>query len=422
MKNYPPIVVIVLLCAGLVWLLTGTETEAPKQVKGSLAALEEPAKPPEKVAARPMDQRRVTEDIELETAQGLVRVEVDDPRRALCTILGKIEPTELLAQMRERASLPPYGEVPKKWKRYVPGVRVVQRDPETRQKRVIPLGGTDWVDIDDNGVFRLDGIPIGTWQLEVIWHLRKKKEDTESYRRFIYGGTIADLTRGEVREVHLYLHHLLWGKLHGQLYHNNLPLASTAVYLTGVTDEEQANDRNKTFRVPELRTDSEGRFSLNCPQGVYTVGFKVPNGDPRTQIYYNMAPETTVVAGQETHATMQISTTTLHVTVIGSDGHPVHGVCLAEASRTSADYYQYLPVTDIHGKTSQIYRTTLLGSTRDLYVVPKELTGEHLVNTLTFRGVAELEAFKAKLFKVGNATVKTEDTELVVHLPETAGY
>ena len=184
--------------------------------------------------------------------------------------------------------------------------------------------------IREDDTFVLSGAPPGEW--DVVVNAVGVRESTRvTYP--IAAGTVT-LRSGQRTEIDLDLAAILPGTLEGVVTLNGAPWANDRVLLDGDRGSEVA------------KTDAEGRFTLQTRPGTYPLRIGRSVGD--RWISFKSMATVTIVRGQTTRQTFEITTGSLRLEVSGPDGKPVAG--LSVQLEPGGDS---LPPTDEAGVTEQ---------------------------------------------------------------------
>src|SRR5690606_4914762 len=181
-----------------------------------------------------------------------VRLEAEEPLAVVvvrgATVIGRIEPAELVPALREAAGLPRRGSIGRLHAKAAPGARLSRADGST----VPPETLAECVALDDDGAsFRITGVPPGDWFLELAIPLQV---EDRAIRRAI---AIRGLRDGEERSVVLELAEWLPGRLTGMLEVDGQARAGTFSLL--------AADLGGSWQEPEssaltIETEPDGSF------------------------------------------------------------------------------------------------------------------------------------------------------------------
>jgi RNA polymerase sigma-70 factor (ECF subfamily) len=173
--------------------------------------------------------------------------------------------------------------------------------------------------VQDDGTFRIDGVPPGSWRV-FVRHIGRGT----SVSAYTELATLRDLGSGEHRRIELDGSSLRSGSLRALVLVDGEPFANATVHVRyrrpglawGKTELAEATP------APIL-TEADGRFSIEAPPGEYSVQVQVqvPDGKGGTA-KLRTDQFVAVAAGAAAEATFALQRRTLRVRVLRADGTP----------------------------------------------------------------------------------------------------
>ncbi len=258
--------------------------------------------------------------------------------------------------------------------------------------------------IADDGTFAVDGVPPGTWKVQVQGMIVNEAGSGGMGHHYRAGEVT--LVDGQTTDQDLDLAHVLPGTVEGLVLLNGQPLADQAVSLRG-------DDIWIT-----ARTDGSGRFVRRMFAGDYQLAF-ARIGEDRGSVALKCPTPVRVGRGQTTAMTFALASTQVRITVLDAAGKPVADARLHALGGDPEG--SYLPPTDAAG----VVQTELGSETVVLRILPRPLSTpegqQQLWRDAQVRGDRDpLGPHWIALRTVVLAAGQQSDLE--VRLPASAGY
>jgi len=313
-------------------------------------------------------------------------------------LVGKVVPPEAVAELKRLVESEPgkgfpEGRAPR---------LTLRRDQERFPKDHVLADKKPDLRIGDDGAFQVDGLPPGTWQIEIqYWVLKGGSGGSQT----VLGDQVS-LADAAVTTQNLDLSGLLPGELEGTVHWNGQPLANSAFVLQA--------DRGGS----KVETDAQGRFRTSTMAGDYKAVRSEQTSDPRQWSSIESATPIRVVRGQLTSVAVIFESGKLRATVLDGKGQPVAGVQL---HAHGSDRYGQSRITDDKG----VAEFELTAGTLQLRVLPKALSSPEAQMKLwkEAQATGNQNPLDPHWLVLQTVTLTSGDSKAVeLKLPESAGY
>jgi hypothetical protein len=174
--------------------------------------------------------------------------------------------------------------------------------------------------VADDGSFRIDGVPAGSWQVWVDYRLSGLAA-THSRRARELLTTLTIAPGVEPRRLELDCSHLLPGTVRARVLVDGVPLANAAVRLLMRRDHLFWGTHALREAAADATTDAEGFVAGALPPGDWRLEAEVDDGHGGVAKLRN-AQRVAVAAGQAAEAVFALQRRTLRVRVLQADGSP----------------------------------------------------------------------------------------------------
>lgn len=312
--------------------------------------------------------------------------------------VGKVVPPEAVAELKRLVESEPgkgfpEGRAPR---------LTLRRDQERFPKDHVLADKKPDLRIGDDGTFHVDGLPPGTWQIEVQYFVLVGGSGSS---QTVLGDHVT-LVDAAVTTQDLDLSGLLPGELEGTVHWNGQPMANSSFVLQA--------DRGGS----KVQTDGQGRFRTSTMAGDYRAVRSEPTNDPRHWSQIESATPIRVVRGQVTSVAVIFESGKLRATVLDGKGQPVAGVQLHTHGR---ERYGQARITDDKG----IAEFELTAGTVQLRVLPKAMTSPEAQQALwrEAQAAGNQDPLGPHWLVLQTVTLTAGDSKAIeLKLPETAGY
>ncbi|HZN39731.1 MAG TPA: sigma-70 family RNA polymerase sigma factor [Planctomycetota bacterium] len=177
--------------------------------------------------------------------------------------------------------------------------------------------------VADDGSFRIDGVPAGSWQVWVDYRLSGLAA-THARRARELLTTLTIAPGVEPPRLELDCSHLLPGTVRARVLVDGVPLANAAVRLLMRRDQVYWGNLALREAAADATTDAEGFVAGALPPGDWRLEAEVDDGHGGKAKLRN-AQRVAVAAGQATEAVFALQRRTLRVRVLQADGSPCAG-------------------------------------------------------------------------------------------------
>lgn len=313
-------------------------------------------------------------------------------------LVGKVVPPEAVAELQRLAE----GEPGKGFPEGSAPRLSLRRDRERFPKDHVSGQKKQDLRIADDGTFRVDGLPPGTWQIEVEYMVLQGGSGSS---RTVLGDQVT-LADAATTTQDLDLSALLPGEVEGTVYWNGQPLASSSFVL-------QAARGGST-----VKTDAEGRFRTSTLPGDYKATRSEPTNDPRQWSSIESATPIRVTRGQLTSVAVVFESGKLRATVLDGKGQPVAGVQL---HTHGSERFGQVRITDVKG----VAEFELTAGTVQLRVLPKAMSSREAQQKLwkEAQATGNQDPLGPHWLVLQTVTLTAGDSKAVeLKLPEGAGY
>lgn len=313
-------------------------------------------------------------------------------------LVGKVVPPEAVAELKRLVESDPgkgfpEGRAPR---------LTLRRDQERFPKDHVLAGKKPDLRIGDDGTFHVDGLPPGTWQIEV--HFMVLKGGSGGSQDVLVGDVT--LTDGTTKTQDLDLSAVLPGELEGTVHWNGQPLANSSFVLQA--------DRGGS----KVETDAQGRFRTSTMAGDYKAVRSEQTSDPRQWSSIESATPIRIVRGQLTSVAVIFESGKLRATVLDGKGQAVAGVQL---HTHGSDRFGQARITDDKG----VAEFELTAGTLQLRVLPKALSSPEAQMKLwkEAQTAGNQDPLDPHWLVLQTVTLTAGDSKAVeLKLPESAGY
>lgn len=313
-------------------------------------------------------------------------------------LVGKVVPPEAVAELKRLAETEPGQEFPAG---HAPRL-TLRRDRERFPKDHILADKKPDLRLAGDGTFRVDGLPPGTWQIEVQYMVLKGGSGGS---QTVLGDQVT-LADGATTTLDLDLGAVLPGELEGTVLRNGQPLANGSFVLQA--------DRGGS----RVETDAQGRFRTSTTAGDYKAVYSERIDDPRQWSSIESATPIRVTRGQLTSVAVVFESGKLRATVLDGKGQPVAGVQLHTHGN---DRFGQSRITDEKG----VAEFELTVGTVQLRVLPKALSTPEAQQKLWREAQANgnQDPLGPHWLALQTVTLVAGDSKSVeIRLPESAGY
>ncbi len=319
------------------------------------------------------------------------------------TLELRIEPLEVLADLRALAGIPARGEVSEEETRFLPAVRL--GDVDYRSRRMHPPFQEPAVGFGADGKAVLRGIPPGEWRvMTTLW--QRTAQGAQGNSEVLAHVHIVD---AKTTSAVLDLAHLRVGQIEGIVLKNGIPTPDANVQLTSTPRARAGGAPSRRHR--NLKTDAEGRFSSVVVHGEYMLTLYERSGDGHRAL--RAEGRVLVTPGATAQRTFDICTGKMHALILDPEGKPVPSVPL-ELVDVDGDLRHTLPISDADGQTE----AELEGHAFRVRVLRKRLLDPTEAQKLFENHQGNKDPFAAHRFELGALTVRPgETTELTLRLP-----
>ncbi|MBL8731727.1 MAG: hypothetical protein JNN13_05115 [Planctomycetes bacterium] len=314
------------------------------------------------------------------------------------SLVGKVVPPEALNELKRLAGAEPGRGFPE---HYLPKLSLTNDHGGAFPKDHVSVQNRLDLRIADDGSFHLDGLPPGSWQVQVHgWITNGSGASGQTFP-----ADRVTLVDGTTTTLDLDLSQVLPGELQGSVHCNGQPLANGSFVLQG-------KERGCT-----VTTDAEGRFRTSTLPGDYEAVISKQNSPTRWTRILSPQP-VRVTQGQLTSVALVFESSTLRVTVLDPKGQPAAGVTI---HLQGSDRFGPSLASDEHGLAEQEVTT----GTVSLRVLPKHLSTPEGQQKLwqEAQQSGNQDPFRAHWIVLQTVTlVAGQTTAIELRLPESAGY
>lgn len=313
-------------------------------------------------------------------------------------LVGKVVPPEAVVELQRLAEGEPGQGFPEG---HAPKLRLV-RDGERFPKDHVSAQKKLDLRIADDGTFRVDGLPPGTWQVEVEYVVMQGSSGTG---RTALGGQVT-LVDAATTTQDLDLGALLPGEVEGTVLRNGQPLANGSFVLQA--------DRGGS----RVETDAQGRFRTSTMSGDYKAVYSERTNDPRQWSSIESATPIRVTRGQLTSVAVVFESGKLRATVLDGKGQPVAGVQL---HTHGSERFGQVRITDEKG----VAEFELTAGTVQLRVMPKAMSSREAQQRLwkEAQATGNQDPLGPHWLVLQTVTLTAGDSKAIeLKLPEGAGY
>jgi hypothetical protein len=247
-----------------------------------------------------------------------------------------------------------------------------------------------------DGTFAFDGLPSGTWSVEMQYWVAQESGAFGANERL---GEVT-LREGETTRFDPDLERFVPGTLRGRIHENGQPLANGRLQLEG------------SGGWPTVVTDGNGGYSVQVRPGTWRAFRNVRNGSDWAKLRANETA--TVVKGATTEQDFRFWTGELALTLRDAAGAPVQGVAV-QLVGDDPERPSWLRPTDGSGTA----RSPATAGTLTLRVLPKRLQSNEAQQqlyrdaALAAGGAPAGDPLAAHLLTIGSATVTAGQTTAV---------
>ncbi len=326
------------------------------------------------------------------------------------SLSGRIRPTAVLRQLtdldKRESKASPASTSSKR-----PGLRLLQKAPPNRY----PPGGSKRFPIAEDGTFKIAGIAPGSWTLQLVWD---RKEGVYSYFQWLDLQELADLRKGEERELDLDISRFLLGDVEGSVTCNDSPAKKWTLHLRA---RKHSLPMGITRRLPvTLPLDEVGKFATQLIPGIYDCSLSPEYKNGPWRPLYPTGSTIRVTAGGRQKVRLKLGTVELRLHFENHDGKPLPKLRAILVDEASGRRYS-LPISDSDGNCSARAPT---GSFR-LVTLPKHMTTLEGYEAFINAHRRDYEtAFNKAHILLGELTIEAggqaEPREITV--PKSAGY
>ncbi|MCA8970634.1 MAG: carboxypeptidase regulatory-like domain-containing protein [Planctomycetes bacterium] len=344
-------------------------------------------------------------DVVLDRGDGPIEIVVPS---GAC-VVGALRPVELLERLRSQSGLPSSGRLSASEAARAPGVRLV-RTVGTSTERV-PLTNKQVCRADGSFVF--DGVPPGTWTLELVM---STYDSRVNHNAPVAVAQVKELTDGETREVDIDLTNHVRSMLTARVALDGSAFANGRVALIG-RGIRDVNGKQAQTHVT-VRTDDAGEFEQLVPPGQYHAVLWLQ--DSATNRWERLVANESVIVhpGQATTASFVVHTATVRIAVRDSRGKKVTSVHLV-AERPFDVRGIWLPQPDDEG----VILTRLVSGTWMLRVRRAEFMDERRYREFLVQHPGDADVRRLSMHDVREIEVTSAGpVEFRVDLPASAGF
>ncbi|MEQ1632724.1 MAG: hypothetical protein ABL997_10155 [Planctomycetota bacterium] len=314
------------------------------------------------------------------------------------TLTGKVVPPEALEHLKRMAGGGPGTPFPA---RYAPTLSLTNDRGEVFPKDRSSTEGKQDFRIAADGTFRVEGLPPGTWRVQVnYWIVRENGAGGGAHPT-----EVVTLVESAATTLELDLTAFVPGEVEGSVHWNGQPFANSTLHLDG---QRMSYD---------VTTDASGRFRVHPLPGTYeAVIQKKLEGLEWSELVCTTPVHAT--RGQRTTIGLVFESGTLQAKVLDTKGDPARGV-LIHAPR--AGRRDTVVRTDENG----VARFELNTGNVDLRIVPKSLSSQEAQQKLwtDARGGGVADPLAPHWIVLQSVTLTAgQVAELELQLPESAGY
>jgi hypothetical protein len=179
--------------------------------------------------------------------------------------------------------------------------------------------------VRDDGTFRIDGVPPGSWQVVLRGRLPDLGGAQWSARLETPLATIADVQPGAPRRIDLDAGALRFGTLRARVLVDGAPFAHGTVALLCRRPDLAIGSSRQAEASVRVVLDDDGALAVDVPPGEYTIEAHVPSArGPASPAPAKLRNEQSVhlAPGAVADATFALLRRTLRVRVLQADGSP----------------------------------------------------------------------------------------------------
>jgi hypothetical protein len=331
-------------------------------------------------------------------------IEIVVPRGA--TLVGKLVPLEILPQLDGRD-----GDEQTRKHAWIDIGVALRSGPRGGLK--LPLGN-EQAPIAADGTFRVDGIPPGTWIVD-LWYLDGPQGPKQPGTSVYSGGTGSfsigkvDLVDGEERRETFDLTDRLKAEVRGVLTIDGTPAEGGALAFDGLAGGS-SDDR---VLAQQIGIGADGTFRALVWPGRYRLIVQTIRDGKRRCV---QTPELLAVsAGEKINRTFDFSSSTLELQVVASEGvTPIAGVKL-DIQVPEPSWPGAAERTDAQGRTSVL---DLPAGAVTISAWPKRLSTPEAQREFFGSGIKREDV----LLRIATVVVNPPETKATIILPPAAGY